>query len=330
MEKITVFSTSYQLKRIFAQQHYDRLSKLGDLHIYDRDDYNDRGYVLDFIKASDLIVTAWGSPQIDDEMIRACPALRGIIYAGGGIKHLLSDELVKRGIPISSANGVLADGVAESTLAMMVAACKRMFWLSDDTHRGLWRENHSMIKDFYDITVGIVSAGAIGRRVIKLLQSYRVDVLVYDPYVSEEEAARLGAKKCELEELIAKSDVISIHTPNIPATDNLFNAENIPLIKDGAVVINTARPNVIDEEAFIKELSQNRFTAVIDVMKDEPPAVDHPYRSLPNVVLLPHIAGASTNGCRRMGEFAVEEAERLYHGEELKGIVDLSKLSIMA
>lgn len=330
MEKITVFSTTHQLQRIFTQQHYDRLSSLGDLHVYDRNNYDDREYVLDFIKDSDLIVTAWGSPRIDDEMIRACPDLRGIIHAGGGIKHLLSDEFIKRKLPISSANGTLADGVAESTVAMMVAACKRMFWLSDDTHRGLWRENHSMIKDFYDITVGIVSAGAIGRRVIKLLQSYKVDVLVYDPYVSEEEMARLGAKKCELNELIAESDVISIHTPNIPATDNLFNAENIPLIKDGAVVINTARPNVIDEEVFIKELSKNRFTAVIDVMHEEPPSTEHPYRKLSNVILLPHIAGASTNGCKRMGEFAVDEAERLYHGEELKGIVDLSKLSIMA
>lgn len=330
MEKIVVFSTADNLKKIFAPEHFERLSKLGELHIYDRNNYTDREYVLNFIKDSKLIITAWGSPKIDDEMIRLCPDLRGIIHAGGGIKGLLSDEFVQRGLFISSANGELADGVAESTVAIAVSACKGMFTLPSDIRNGLWDENRSKIKDFYDIKVGIVSVGDIGRRVIKLLKNYHVDILAYDPFVSEEKILKLGAKKCDFEYLLAESDVISIHTPDIPQTNNMFNRENLHLIKDDAVIINTARPNVIDDDAFIEELSKNRFTAVLDVTKGAPNDKNHPYRKLPNVVLFPHIAGAVSNGCRRMGKFAVEETERLYQGEELLGKFDLSKLSTRA
>ena len=317
------------MDKMFSQSHLERLNKLGSLHVYDRGDYDDREHVLDFIKDSGIIVTAWGSCRIDDEMVALCPNLQAVVHAGGSIKHLISDEIIKNNIIVSTANGALADGVAESTLAIAIAACKGMFFLADDIKKGLWAENRSKIKDFYDIKVGIVGAGAIGRRVIKLLQNYEVSVLVYDPYLSAEQIAELGAKKCDFNELIVESDVISIHTPCIPETDNLFNSETIPLIKDGAVVVNTARANVIDDDALVKELEKNRFTAVLDVVKKELDP-DHPYRKLSNVIVLPHIAGAVTNGCRRMGKFAVEEVERLCLAEPLLGQVDLSKLSIMA
>ena len=330
MEKIVVFSTADNIDKIFEAQHLETLSRLGDLRIYDRNDYEDREYVLEFLKDSHLIITAWGSPKIDDEMIKLCPCLRGIIHAGGGIKGILSNEFIKRGLFISSANASLADGVAESTVAMAVSACKGMFTLPNDIRNGLWSENRGKIKDFYDIKVGIVSVGDIGRRVIKLLRSYHVDILAYDPFVPEAEMRSLGAKKCSFEELLRESDVISFHTPDIPETDNMLGRENLHLIKDDAVIINAARPNVIDDDAFIEELSKNRFMAVLDVTKDAPSMKEHPYRKLPNVVLFPHIAGAVSNGCKRMGKFAVEEAERLYHNEPLLGKFDLSKLSIRA
>ncbi|MBQ6846642.1 MAG: hypothetical protein IJO61_05875, partial [Oscillospiraceae bacterium] len=182
MEKIVVFSTADNIDKIFEAQHLETLSRLGDLRIYDRNDYEDREYVLEFLKDSHLIITAWGSPKIDDEMIKLCPCLRGIIHAGGGIKGILSNEFIKRGLFISSANASLADGVAESTVAMAVSACKGMFTLPNDIRNGLWSENRGKIKDFYDIKVGIVSVGDIGRRVIKLLRSYHVDILAYDPF----------------------------------------------------------------------------------------------------------------------------------------------------
>lgn len=330
MSKIAVYSTKMHLEEIFEKVHFERLAKMGDLYVFDKEDFSDREYILDFIKDADLIITAWGVPIVDNEMLALCPNLRAIIHAGGTIKHLLDSDFFGRNILISSANSELAKGVAESTLAIMIAACKGMFTLPNDLRNGLWGENRPKVKDFYNIDIGIISAGAIGRHVIKLLHNFEVNIFVYDPTLTAEQIRELGAEKCDLSELMAKCDIISIHAPRIPATDNMINAENLPLVRDGAVIINTARPNSIDDDALIAELSKNRFLAVIDTPPAEPLPLDHPYRSLPNVVLFPHIGGAVSNGCKRMGQFAVEEAERLFSGEALRGAVDLSKLSIMA
>lgn len=331
MQKISILANVQIKKRIiFLEQHFEALRKLGDLHIYDRETFDDEDYIVEFLRGSDIIITAWGSPRITDKMLAACPNLVALIHAGGSVKGVVNDSFAERGIRVSSAAKELSRGVAETALGAAIAACKGMFALSQQTRDGLWRENYDIITDFYGIKIGVISAGMAGRAFIKLLQDFVVDVLVYDPTLSAEQIRELGGEKRELEELFAESDVISIHAPNIPATDNMFNAGNLHLIKDGAIIINTARANVIDEPAFVEELRKNRFTAIIDVMEHEPPAPDHPYRSLPNVILLPHIAGAANNGCSRMGTYAVQEAERLIRGERMESEIDLSKLSTLA
>jgi len=331
MQKISVLANlKIRTRIVFDENHFKALREMGELNLYDREDFEDKQYVLDFLKGSDIIITTWGSPSITVEMLDVCPNLKAVIHAAGSVKHLVNEAFSERGIRVSSAAKELSRGVAETALGAAIAACKGMFTLSQQTREGLWRENYETITDFYGIKIGVISAGMAGRAFIKLLQNFVVDILVYDPTLTAEQIAELGGQKRELEELFAESDVISIHAPNIPATDNMFNAKNLHLIKDGAVIINTARANVIDEPAFVEELKKNRFTAVIDVMNEEPPALDHPYRSLPNVILFPHIAGAATNGCKRMATYAVGEVARLVRGEKMESEIDLSKLSILA
>ena len=331
MYKISILANVQIKKRIiFLESHFEELRKLGDLHIYDRETFDDEDYIVEFLRDSDIIITTWCSPRISDRMLDACPNLVAHIHAAGSVKGVVNERYAERGIRVTSSAKELSRGVAETTLGIAIAACKGMFTLPQQTRDGLWRENYDIIKDFYGIKIGVISAGMAGRAFIKLLGGFVVDILVYDPTLSAEQIRELGGEKREFEDLLRESDVISIHAPNIPATDNMFNAGNVNLIKDGAFIINTARPNVIDEPAFIEELRKNRFTAIIDVMEQEPPAPDHPYRSLPNVVLLPHIAGAANNGCTRMATYAVEEAARLLRGEKMESEIDLSKLSTLA
>lgn len=331
MYKISVLANVQIKKRIvFLESHFEALRKLGDLRIYDRETFDDEEYVLEFLRDSDIIITTWGSPHISDKMLEVCPNLIAHVHAAGSVKGVINENYASRGIRVTSAAKELSRGVAETALGAAIAACKGMFTLSKQTREGLWRDNYDIITDFYGIKIGVISAGMAGRAFINLLKNFVVDILVYDPTLSAEQIAELGGEKREFEDLLRESDVISIHAPNIPATDNMFNAGNVHLIKDDAVVINTARANVIDEPAFVEELKKNRFTAIIDVMNQEPPALDHPYRSLPNVILLPHIAGAANNGCTRMATYAVEEVERLVRGEKMDSEIDLSKLSILA
>ncbi len=149
---------------------------------------------------------------------------------------------------------------------------------------------------------------------IRLLQNFGSEVLLYDPFVSSKQAGELGAVKVELPEIAAAADVISLHAPATNQTHCMINEDFMKLMKDDALLINTARGSLIDEPALIRELSKGRFFAYLDVTDPEPPAADSPLRTLPNVVVLPHIAGCIEN-CGRMGEMAVRELKRFFEGK---------------
>jgi len=153
---------------------------------------------------------------------------------------------------------------------------------------------------------------------------------MYDPTLSAAEIEKIGAKKVELNDLLKTCDVISIHAPSIPATDNMLNKDNLCLIKDGAVLINTARGSVLNEEDLINELKKNRFFACIDVTNPEPPAKDNELRFIENAVLTPHIAGTVTNGLKRIALHVCEELERFYSKEQMKTEINLNDISKLA
>jgi len=163
-------------------------------------------------------------------------------------------------------------------------------------------------------TVGLVGASNVGRHVISLLEPFEAQILVADPFLDESDALALGVHKVELDELMERSDVVSLHCPANEATHHVLNAERLALMRDGTVIINTARGELVDEAALIAELATGRLFAYLDVTDPEPPALDSPLRSLANVVVTPHIAGCIEN-CNRMGELAVEELRRHFAGE---------------
>ncbi|MFN3982849.1 MAG: NAD(P)-dependent oxidoreductase [Caldilinea sp.] len=162
--------------------------------------------------------------------------------------------------------------------------------------------------------IGIVGASNVGRHVIELLRPFRAQALLYDPYVSDQEAERLGVTKVELPELVRRADILSLHAPAVPATYHMISRELLQQMKDDAVIINTARGALIDEPALVEELSKGRFFAFLDVTDPEPPVPDSPLRRLPNVVVTPHLAGCITD-CGHLGEMAVEELRRFFAGE---------------
>ena len=331
MEKICVLVNKEFRGRVFGEKYYKRMEKQGALKVYDRDDFSDMKYVLDFVKGSTVIVTSWDSPKIDKEILGVCPDLKAVIHGAGSVKPVVSDEFIARKIRITNSAVAIGEGVAESALGFAISACKGFYTLSEDTKSGLWNENiKTKVTDFYDITVGVISGGYVGRHMVKLLKNFHVDILMYDPILTKEQIEQIGAQKVELDELLRSSDVVTIHAPAIPQTENMLNSDNLKLIKDGAVLINTARGTIIDEKALIKELKKGRFFACIDVTNPEPPAKDNELRSLSNVVLTPHIAGTATNGLKRVALHVCEEIERLVGGEKMRTEVDLNQLSRLA
>jgi phosphoglycerate dehydrogenase-like enzyme len=268
--------------------------------------------------------------RLDAEVIAVAPGLKAMAHLGSSVTRFVSDALWERGIRVTSAGPALARDVAETTLGLMIVGMKRIWPLGQHVREGGWRESaYWPSRELHGKTVGIVGASNVGRHVIELLRPFGTHVLLYDPYVSEVRAAQLGATKVEMDELARRADIVSLHAPAKPETRHLLSSDRLATMKDDALLVNTARGTLIDEEALVKELTKGRFFAFLDVTDPEPPAGDSPLRRLDNVVVTPHLAGCIED-CSRMGEMAVEELRRFFAGEPPLYEVTLEQLARVA
>lgn len=315
--------------RLFAAADLDALAGLGEV-VRNESESVDADIVRTLAADADAVITSWGCPSFDAAVMKELGRLRVLAHAAGTVKPIVTPALWKNGVRVSSANGPLGIGVAETALGMTITSLKNLWQLKDSATTGGWREENAGVRELFDITVGVVGAGRAGAHYIQLLRAFEVEIVLYDPTLTTEQAAELGARKVELDELIERSDVVSVHAPSIPATKHLFNTERLRAMKDDAILINTARGSLIDEDALVEELRRGRLFACLDVTDPEPPAADHPFRALPNCVLTGHVAGAVNNGLRRLGRFAVAELRRFRADEPMEGEVRESDLTTLA
>jgi len=270
----------------------------------------DETFIKNNIKGADICITCWGTPPFTKEILDNADRLKLIAHSAGTVKPIVTDYVWEKGIRVTSAAPAIAVAVAEMTLGLMIISLRRIIQFNRLTHEGFWKtdEEISKTRSLYGVTVGIVSASHVGRNVIKLLKNFDVEILLYDPYVSKEEAEKLGVKLASLEELMSKSDVVSLHAPSIPETYHMINRDNIKLLKPGAILINTARGSLVDESALIERLAKGDIFACIDVTDPEPPDINSPLRKLPNVILTPHIAGGNSVTDRwRQGRYIIDQ-----------------------
>jgi len=289
------------------------------------------------IEGAQIAVTGWGTPAFSRDLLDCAPELKLVCHSAGSIKPVLgsvADEFRRRRIRVCSAASALAVGVAEYAFGLMLISMKAGWQYHAATHQGRWNQTEYMewIREPFGATIGIVGASFVGREMIRLCSSLRLKaILLYDPYVSEEEAARLGVHKADLDDLMRRSDVVSLHTPATEETRHLLNARNLALLKDHAILINTARGLCIDEEALAAELKTGRILACLDVTyPKEPPAPDSPLYTLANCILTPHIAGALKENTYRQGELVARQIASFVKGEALPGEIDLSQLDHIA
>jgi phosphoglycerate dehydrogenase-like enzyme len=223
--------------------------------------------------------------------------------------------------------------VAEFTLGAILLANKRAFRLQrryqDLREYRLWTHEVPAMGNRNKV-VGVVGASRIGRRVIELLRPFDLEVVLYDPYVDEDGAAELGVRLLELDDLVAQADVVTLHAPLLDSTRHMLDAHRLSRLRDGAVLVNTARGGLVDTHALERELASGRIDAVIDVTDPETLPADSPVYDLPNVFLTPHIAGAAGTEVARMADLAIDEIERYLDGRPLRFQVDASHLDRIA
>lgn len=317
--------TAEDLQRL---DRHCRIASQNPLHNFASDNARSR------LAETEILVTGWGCPLIDAAVLAAAPNLRLIAHAAGSVKHLITPEAFVRGVLVTNAADANAVSVAEFTLAAILFANKQVFRFRRDYSRqrafmalhevfegsaGNWRKS-----------VGIVGASRIGRRVIELLRPHEIDILLHDPFVDADEAARMGVVRVPLDELMARCDTVSVHAPLLPVTRNLIDAHMLARMPDGATIINTARGGLIDGAALEAELVSGRLWAILDVTEPETPATASPLYTLENVVLTPHIAGAIGTERQRLGRLITEEIERYVTGQPLRHAVTIHSLEHQA
>lgn len=265
---------------------------------------------------AEIIFTTWGMPKLDDAFLTAAPKLKAVFYAAGSVRGFVTDASWERGIRIFSAYAGNAVPVAEYTVATALLSLKRTW-----THLFAARQNEKYLpKDgvpgAYGSTIGLISLGMVARAVLERLRPFDLRVIAYDPFVTPEEAQRLGVTLVPLDTLFREADVVSLHTPWLKETEGLITGAHISSMKPGATFINTARGAVVRETEMIAALQQRPdLNAVLDVTYPEPPGPNSPLWKMPNVFLTPHIAGSIGPECRRMGRFMLDELRRYRDGQ---------------
>lgn len=246
-------------------------------------------------------------------VVHFCPIAKGLIDEHKGLKligtcrtgtsNIDTAAAKAAGVPVVNCRGRLADAVADFTVGMMICEARNIARGHHGLKAGQWRRRYHNLGNIPDLpgrTVGLVGLGAIGQAVARRLAGFDMTVLAYDPFVSPAAAAKVNARLVPLDDVMRQSDFVSIHVDVRPETMNLIGAAQIAAMKPTAYFINTARAGVVNEPALIDALAADRIAgAAIDVYDHEPLPPGHPYLSLDNVTLTPHMAGGSDDAFRR-------------------------------
>ncbi|MES9805319.1 hydroxyacid dehydrogenase [Streptomyces cinereoruber] len=315
--------------RLLTGAHRARLAALTrtDPHLVAHDLTAPDARTAAALAEAEVLLTCWGATPLTPEVLDRAPRLRAVIHAAGSVKHHVTDACWERGLRVTSAAAANALPVAEYTLAAILFAGKRV--LRSARRYAELRTGHAWLEESADWgnhrrTVGIVGASRIGRRVIDLLAPFDFEILLYDPYVTTPPP---GTELVDLDELCARSTVVSVHAPQLPSTHRMIGAAQLAAMPDGTTLINTSRGSLVDEASLLPHLLTGRLDAVLDVTDPELPPPDSPLWALPNVLLTPHVAGSLGNELHRMADQAVGEVERYARGEAFAEEVRVSDLT---
>jgi len=314
--KIALLQAKTLTEQLFTEEALARLRELGQVVINPGQERPTAEETIKLIKGARACVTSWGCQPMTAQILDAALQLGIIVQAAGSVKPIVTDAVWERGITVTSSAALIAVNVAEMTVGCLILGLKNVWGLAQVTRSGGWREERESARSrvLNQATIGIIGAGHIGRKVLEYLRPFEVkEILLYDPYWTAEELAKRGATKVSLEELLRRSDAVTLHAPALPATRHMLGGEELRMMKDDAVLINTSRGQNMDQQALIAELEKGRLFAFLDVTDPEPLSLDSPLRALPNVVLTPHVAGGGANP--RMGDHALEELRRFFAGE---------------
>lgn len=280
-----------------------------------------------------VVITSWGIGAFDEDVLGTLPQLELLAHTGASIKTIATEALFDRGVVVTQAGEAMARSVAEVSLAFTLALLHRV----PEMHNALrersgWHdaETAGVQHEILGAPVAVIGASRTGRAYLELIRLLGARPLLVDPTLDADAAAALGAEHVSLDDALVRARIVAVHAPTLPETHHLIGRRELATMPDGAGLVNTARSWLVDEAALIDEVRRGRLSAAVDVFDEEPFPPEHPFRTLPGVLLTPHRAAGTQEGRRRQGRIVTDEVQAFASGRPLVHTVDRSRLATMA
>lgn len=299
----------------------ERLDQAGDA-MYEHKPGLSREELLDTIGDYDALIVRSGT-RVDADVIHAGKKLRVIGRAGMGVDNIDIREATMRGIVVMNTPDANSVATAEQALTLMLALSRHTAPAHASVLAGEWRRSDFVGVELKDKTLGIIGFGRIGRLVAQRAQAFEMTVVAYDPYVSEQVGRELDVMLVDLDDLLAQSDWITLHTAATPETKNIIDADTIGQMKRGVRIVNAARGKLIDDDALVQALKEGHIAAAaVDVYRQEPPQ-NNPLIGMPNVLHTPHLGASTEEAQRAVATEIVDQVLQALRGQDYRNALNM-------
>jgi len=317
---------------VFADRFYlsdkalTELSALGGYACADAGNAEDLAKRIGGTARVEFIVSEY--VPVNDVVLRQAPGLKGVIAYGAGYDHIDVEAIKRRGVVPCNCRGQNAQAVAELAFGLMLSLLRRIYKAHPWVRSGEWAKAGMVLpewacgRELWNKTLGVIGLGQIGARVVRIAKGFDMKILGYDPCMNAESYRSLGVEPVSLTELLSRSDVVTLHVPLTPETENMLDSLSLANAKPGMVVVNTSRGRVIDEQALIAALQEGRIDgAALDVFAGEPLASGHPLTKMDNVLLSPHLGALSREAGDRLSDSVVRQVRDILEGRPPEGLI---------
>lgn len=296
---------------------WEPLERFGELTVYDRTDVQDTALIQKRIEDAQIVIT--NKTPLDSSTLFSCPSIRLICMLATGYDVVDIKAARDRNIPVCNVPGYGTASVSQFAIALLLELCSYVALHSEAVHKGLWENNpdwcfwEKPLIELSGKTMGIIGFGRIGQATGRIGRAMGMKVLAYDTFQSE--SGREIAEYCEIDTLLASSDVIILHCPLLPETRGIIRNETIARMKDGVLLVNNSRgPLVVEEDLALALYSGKVAAAAVDVVSVEPICGENPLLQAPNCIITPHISWASKESRQRILDCTIQNIAAFQNG----------------
>ena len=312
----------------FSEALSARLEQLGCVEWNTNTEQFSEEELAEKLSGVDICISGWGNTPFYEKTLKYADKLKLIAHIGGSVRPMVGDAAFERGIRVCSGNRVFAESVAEGVLAYMLCSLRRIGEYEARMAAGEWP---SLIgtRGLLGRSVGLVGYGMIAEYLVKFLKPFGCRIMVSSRHISAEELAEAGIEAAAAEEIFRTCDIVSLHSSLTARTKHSIGADLLNSMKDGALLVNTARGALIDEEALVLVLQERPVWAALDVFETEPLPMDSPLRECERVLLMPHAAGPTADRRYVVTSHVLDDIGRFLNGEPLDCEIDFARAGTM-